>query len=309
MEYVANKQSKKKNNGKKYEKKVSKLVRMLYPGANVQDDVKLPANITRGERQVDTLLKSSSGEIDFDAKDHRRNLGIKDVADYGFKLKDEGISSGVLVSNSPYAKSAVAAATHFGIKPTHLIDTTDKENPFSIATRALIEGRYVKSLSFGVRHMAIGGNSNVSQDLGRQELVSDDGKRTQSAYNVFEEIWNSGFLIEKIKEYSGGADGYYTYTLPKQEIVMADGTQGVVDEFSFHYEVGTEYLEGKWNIQQAQGLYDAAKNSFQTNQNIKSETLSIEDLSKWPKVDPENLDKSKYGVRIQVVAELPKSGA
>lgn len=303
---MASKQRKKKNDGKKYEKKVSKMVRALYPNADVKDDVKLPANITGGQRQVDTLLETDTGKIDFDAKDHKRNIGIDDISAYGFKLQDEGIPLGVMVSNSPYASSAVATAKHFGIRPTHLIDTTDKQNPFSIASMTLIEVRYVKSLSFGVEHSSVGGAFSVYQDLGRQELFSDDGERTETAYGVFEEIWNSGFLIERLDEHNGGADGYYTYTLPKQAILMADGNKGVVDKFSFHYEVGTQYLEGKWNIEQAQGLYDVAKKSFQTNQTVTSELLDIEELAKWPKVNPEHLDKSKYGVRIEVLAELPE---
>lgn len=304
---MVSKQPERKNDGKKYEKKVSKMVRTLYPEADIKDDVKLPANITGGERQVDTLLETSNGKIDFDAKDHKRNIGIDDISAYGFKLQDEGVPLGVMVSNSPYASSAVATAKHFGIRPTHLIDTTDKQNPFSIASMTLIEVRYVKSLSFGVEHSSIGGAFSVYQDLGRQEIFSDDGQRTETAYNVFEEIWNSGFLLEKLSEHNGGVDGYYGYTLPKQAILMADGNKGIVDKFSFNYEVGTQYLEGKWNIQQAQGLYDVARKSFQTNQAVTSEVLDIEELQKWPKVDPENLDKTKYGVRIEVLAELPKA--
>lgn len=303
---MASKQPKNNNDGKKYEKKVSKMVRTLYPNADVKDDVKLPANITGGERQIDTLLETEREKIDFDAKDHKRNIGIDDVSAYGFKLQDEGIPLGVMVSNSPYASSAVATAKHFGIRPTHLIDTTDKQNPFSIASMTLIEVRYVKSLGFGVEHSSLGGAFSVYQDLGRQELFSDDGERTQTAYGVFEEIWNSGFLIEKLVEHNGGTDGHYAYTIHKQAILMADGNKGVVDKFSFNYEVGTQYLEGKWNIEQAQGLYDVAKQSFHTNQTVTSEKLDIEELQKWPKVDPEHLDKSKYGVRIEVLAELPK---
>ncbi|AGL61875.1 hypothetical protein L336_0165 [Candidatus Saccharimonas aalborgensis] len=303
---MTKKKHKKSNDGKKYEKKVSAMVRKLYPNSEIKDDVKLPATITGGKRQVDTLLDTGTQQIDFDAKDHKRNIGIKDVADYGFKLKDEGVPLGVMVSNSPYAESAVAAAKFFGIRPTHLIDTTDKENPFAIASKTLIEVRYVKALSFGIKHTSVGSGFNVYQDLGRQELVSDDGSHTVIAYDVFKDVlWNSGYLVERIEEFNNGADGWYAYTLPKQEIVMADGTRGVIDEFSFNYEVGTQYLDGKWNVKHAQGIFDAAKNTFQTNQNVESESLTIEELQNWPKVDPATLDKTKYGIRISVIGELP----
>lgn len=302
---MAKKHTKKTNDGKEYEAKVSKMVRQLYPQATIRDDVKLPAIITRGERQVDTLLSEGTTQMDFDAKDHKRNIGIDDIASYGFKLKDENVPLGVMVSNSPYAESAIAAATHFGIRPTHLIDTSDEQNLFSVASNTLIVVRYVKSLGFGVSHKSIGGNFNVYQDLGKQKLVSDNGDVVSPAYNVFQtELWNSGFLLEQIRELDDqGGSG--TYTLSRQKIVMADGTYGIVDKFFFDYEVGVEYLEGKWNVRHAQGIFDAAQKTLLTNQPLESETLSIEEMRKWPTIEASKVDRSKYGVVIEVIGELP----
>jgi|GEM_PF-4533262 len=297
----------KRNDGKRYEAKVSGIVRKLYPYAVIRDNVKLPSTITPGRRQVDTLVTTNAHLIDFDAKDHKRNIGIDDVAAYDFKLKDENVPMGVMVSNSPYAESAVAAATHLGIRPMHLIDTTDKENPFSIASHTLIKVRYIKSLSFGVRHMSMGGDFNVFRDLGKQELISDNEEDVATSYEVFGELWNSGHLLEEIKKTNGDVNRMYRYTLSNQKIIMADGTRGVVDEFTFDYEIATEYLEGKWNVKEAQGLYDAAKKTFLTNQSIESEILSIEEMKKWPTVDANKIDEGEYGVQIEVVSELPEA--
>ncbi len=301
-----NKRRRKLNNGKKYEQKVSKMVKKMYPYAVISDDVKLPATITGGKRQIDTLLDLGLHKIDFDAKDHKRNIGIDDIAAYDFKLRDEGVQFGVMVSNSPYAQSALSAATHLGIKPTHLIDTTDGENPFSIASSTLIEVRYVKSLGFGVKHSSVGQPFSVFQDLGRQELIADDGVKTSTAYELFKELWNDGFFVEKNAEFNEGEDGGYRYTLKDQAIVMASGEHGIINEFSFDYEIGTEYLEGSWNIEHAQGLFDAAKGVFETNQDITSEPLTLEEIADWPRIEPSKVDKSKYGIRIMTIGELPE---
>lgn len=296
---------KKRNDGKKFEAKVSDAVRKLYPYAVVRDDVKIPATITGGKRQIDTLVDTGSLVIDFDAKDHRRNIGISDIAEYGFKLEDEDVPLGMMVSNSPYADSAIKAANHFGIKPMHLIDTSDSENQFGIASNTLITVRSIRSLAFGVKHASIG-KFSVYQDLGRQLLVSDDEKSEATAYEIFQDIlWNSGFLYEEKAKDGTYKDGHYRYTLPKQQIVMADGERGIVDEFYFDYEVRTTYLEGKWSVKSAKGLYDAAKKTFITNEDVESESLTIEEIQAWPQVSVESLDEKKYGIKIDVIGELP----
>lgn len=288
------------NTGKAYEDKVAEAIRSLYPHGQITTDVKLPAVITGGERQVDTLLNVNNVLTDFDAKDHKRNIGIDTVAAYKFKLDDEQISNGVMVSNSPYAVSAVNAAEHLDVRLTHLIDLSDKEIPFKLSQKTLVTDWHVKSLRFGLRHTSAREGFSIHQDLGRAVLVNEDDSQRANAYDLFRTLWNEG-EIEVTQE------GYWRYTLKNQKIVMADGTVGTVNEFYFDYEVATGHHSGQWEIEQAQGLYDVKKGSFTTNKDILSKALSAEEVNKWPLISKEEAEKAQFGIKISVTSQLPEA--
>jgi hypothetical protein len=287
-----------KNTGKAYESKVSEAIRSLYPGGIVEDNIKLPGVITGTERQVDTLLDLNGVLTDFDAKDHKRKIDMDTIAAYKFKLDDEQIKNGVVVANSPYVKTAIKASEHMGVKLTHLINLSDKDIPFKIAQKTLVEDLYVKSLRFGVRHFSLDGGFSLDRDLAKAVLVNDDGSEEVNAYTVFQQLWNQGFL--KVTR-----PGMWQYTLPNQKVIMADGSVKIIDEFNFMYEVTAEYKQGEWEIEEAEGLYDVKKGTFTSNKDLLSSKLSVDQVKDWPVITKEEADKRSFGMKLSVVSLLP----
>lgn len=286
-----------KNTGKAYENKVSEVIRSLYPLGEVKNNVMLPGHITGTQRQIDTLLDVDGVLTDFDAKDHKRKINMDTIAAYKFKLDDEQIQNGVVVSNSPYVGTAIKASEHMDVKLTHLINLSDKKIPFKIAQKTLIEDRYVKSLRFGVKHSSIGDGFSLDRDLGKAVLVTDDGLQSLNAYTVFQQLWNQGAL--KVT-----GPGMWQYTLPNQKVVMVDGAIKPLDEFNFIYEVDTKYRHGEWEIESAEGLYDVKKGSFTSNKEILSAKLSAEEVNKWPVISKKEVDKQRFGIKLSVVSQL-----
>lgn len=297
-----------RNNGKKYEGKVGAMARKLYPSATIKENVKLPAKITSGKRQVDILIDTDLGRMDFEAKDHTRRIGINDIASYEFKLRDEGVSTGIIVSNSPYTKSAIETARHFGnIRPADLIDTADQENHFRISSSVLLKTYYISSCYFSLRHRSELRDTAMDQELGRQRLVSESGDEIQSAYKIIEQLWNSGFLFKKAKQATSKIDKSvaYTYTLSNQKIIAVDDDSILeVDEFCFHYTIDINYREGQWTIKHAQGFYSASENSFHTNQLLESDMLSVEELHQWKPISAEEVAQNKYTIHLDSLARL-----
>lgn len=287
-----------KNTGKAYENKVSEAIRSLYPRARIEDNVKLPGIITGTERQIDTLVDFNGTLTDFDAKDHKRKIDMDTIAAYKFKLDDEQIKNGVVVSNSPYVETAVKAAEHMDVKLTHLINNTDKDIPFKVAQKTLVEDCYVKSLRFGIKHSSLDGGINIHRDLAKAVLVNDDDTERAEAYTIFQQLWNQGVLKRE-------KPGVWQYTLPSQKVVMADGTVKAVDEFNFIYEVACDYRHGEWEIEKAEGLYDVRKGAFTSNKDVLSASLSTEEIHNWPAISKEEADKQSFGIKLSVVSMLP----
>jgi hypothetical protein len=284
----------KRNDGKHHEKKVDAAVRRLYPNNKVETNVVLPGAISGGKRQIDTLLHHPDGLTDFEAKDYARNVGIDTIANYGFKLEDEQVPHGVVVSNSPYAPTAVNTAKHYDVKLTHLIDTEDKESHFKVAQKALIEDTIVRSLSMGIRDNGFEPIS-VPINLGEAILVNKDDERLP-AYNVFQGLWN--------EELCPSDDGQHTVTMANQKVVMTDGSVVAVTEFRFDYVVETIYRKGEWPIEKAMGLYNVTENSFTTHA-VTSARLSTDEMNKWPQIDKEEANKTTFGMQLTVKSMLP----
>lgn len=291
---------KKDKTGKYYEKTVSKAVKRLYPNKRVEEDVKRPASITGGKRQIDMLLHHEEGMIDFEAKDYKRNIGINTIASYAFKVEDEQIPHAVMVSNSPYAPTAINAAKHFNskkkfdIKLTHLIDTDDRQSKFTISQEVLLLDKQVRSLRMGIHHTSIEPIS-VPEDLTSVILENKTSDRLP-AYNVFQMMWNDGVCPSD--------NGQHIGTLHDQKVVMTDGSVITVAEFSFDYVVETVYKKGSWPLKQASGLYNALDNSFTTNGSVASTRLSVEEINRWPVITKEEADDMK-GMVLEVLSELP----
>jgi len=281
------------NTGKPFEAKVTEAVRRLYPFATVRSNVKLPASITKGWRQIDTLLKQGDNLVDFDAKDHKRHIGIDTIAAYDFKLRDEQVQNGVIVSNSQYANSAVNAADHLGIKLTHLIDSADPNNHFHIASKTLIEELTVQSLSFGIHNWE---SLPIDPDLLKINLVLKDGTRLP-AYTFFRDAWNNGRIPRE--------KGDHRYTLSSQGIILSNNEVGIVAEFYFDYKVEKIYRTGLWKLESAHGLHDVVKDEFQTTSNLQSVNLRMKEINSWPIISAEQAGLDKFSMSMSVVNTLP----
>jgi len=281
--------------GKAYERKVSKAVKRLYPNKLVEEDVKRPGVISGGTRQIDTLLHHEEGLIDFEAKDYKRNVGIDTIAKYAFKVKDEQVPNGIMVSNSAYAPTAVNTAKYFNIKLTHLVDTSDKQNRIKVAQKALIEDKVVRSLRMGIHDRGFESIS-VPRDLTAVVLENEAGQQ-MTAYNVFQDMWNEGVCPDE--------DGPHVGTLYNQHVVMTDGRVVPVSEFYFDYIVETIYRKGDWSLLEAAGFFNVTDNSFTTNGNVTSAVLSTDEMNKWPQISKEEASLPGFGIKMEVKSMLP----
>ncbi|HWT40399.1 MAG TPA: hypothetical protein VN081_03995, partial [Dongiaceae bacterium] len=287
-----------RNTGKPFEAKVAETVRKLYPMAKVEEDIKRPAIITGGKRQIDVLLHHDGELTDFEAKDHKRNIGIDPVAAYSFKLEDEQVKNGVMVSRNPYSSSSVSTAKHLGIKLAHLVDTTDEENPLRVASTTLVIDSFVSSLGFSVYQFDPQEHINLVPDLEKTLLIDGDGNQF-SVYTVFQSLWNEGVIPQD--------EGVHGYAISNQQVVITDGKVVTVAEFHFNYTVGMMYKIGQWTLQSAQGLYDIGEGSLHTNGRIESANLSIDEISKWPTITKEEAENVLHGIEMVVVSPLPDS--
>lgn len=280
--------------GEAHEKKVNKVVKHLYPNSLVEENVKRPGVISRGTRQIDTLLHDNEKLIDFEAKDYKRNVGIDAIAKYAFKVEDEQADSGVMVSTSPYSDTAINTAKHHNVKLTHLVDTADSQNRVGIAQKTLIIDKMVRSLYMRIQHNSLE-QISLPTNLAGVELENDDGKRIK-AYNAFQQTWNKGTCPDD--------NGEHVLVLQNQPVVMTDGRVVRVARFCFIYVVVTVYRKGEWRVQEANGLYNVIENSFATR-GMTSANLSVEEINKWPEISEDEAKNTTFGIELAVKSILP----
>lgn len=283
------------NDGKKYENKVLKAIRELYPLSKVEVNQFRPGRISGSKgRQIDILLTHENQQIDIDAKDYGRHIDMNVVAEYAFKLQDEDITQGIMVANSPYAATALSTAKHFGIKPTHLVDTADPENKFNLFQKTLIEETSLGNVHIGIKHKSLQ-PINLPPDLRQLILISEDGTQT-TAYETFRSLWNDNKCPD--------SEGDHQIVLANQSIITWEGNVVTVNELTYTYPVKKVYRHGKWEIEETMGLYDAAQESFSTH-SMKSTMMSTSEIDGWDVISKDEANKHSYGMKFITKRLLP----
>lgn len=95
---------------KEYEKKVHSYFQGKFPFEKISSNVKLDGKLSKTKREIDILIESQISDIQISIAIECKNWSTKlDVADIGSfidKLKDVGISKGMMITNTGYTESA-----------------------------------------------------------------------------------------------------------------------------------------------------------------------------------------------------------
>lgn len=95
---------------KNYEKKVYEYFQKRFPQALIKKNIKLPGNLTHTKREIDILIETQvygfGFQIAIECKNWNHKLDIEDVGAFIDKLKDVGITKGIMISKYGYSKPA-----------------------------------------------------------------------------------------------------------------------------------------------------------------------------------------------------------
>jgi len=97
-------------NWKEYETKVLDYFTNRFPDSKIERNIKLPGRLSKTTRELDILLTDTvfgcSMELVIECKNWRSKLDVADVGAFIDKLKDIGISKGIIISRHGYSESA-----------------------------------------------------------------------------------------------------------------------------------------------------------------------------------------------------------
>lgn len=141
--------SNRKKPGKSLETLVSSIERALGHNANVsiQSPAYLPDRITGEPREHDVLITITGSHhkstIAIECRDRSRKITVNDIEGFWGKCQDTGVDQGIVVSPKGFSKSALAKATHRGIRCLQLSE---------VASFKWLLASGVRSLSRKVKH-------------------------------------------------------------------------------------------------------------------------------------------------------------
>src|SRR5260221_46779 len=99
---------------KEYEEKVFKYFQSRHPDALMTRNAPMSGRLSRTSRDIDILIESQifghSIQIAIECKNWKSKLDVADVGSFIDKLKDVGISKGIIVSKVGYSESAYTRA-------------------------------------------------------------------------------------------------------------------------------------------------------------------------------------------------------
>lgn len=97
-------------NWKEYEKKVLDYFKSRFPNANISRNVLIEGKLSKTNREIDILIESHilgvSITIAVECKNWNSKLDVSHVGTFIDKLKDVGITKGVMISKLGYSESA-----------------------------------------------------------------------------------------------------------------------------------------------------------------------------------------------------------
>ena len=165
-----------------------------------------------------------------------------------------------------------------------------------IAARVLAREKIIKSLQFGIRNTSLDGGPLLSTNPEDLIIVDDDNDEVTVKQYV-KKRWNGGLNAK-------ATVGENQITLNAVTIVDINGDKHTVTQLTIGLMVEQLYHEGPWIIEEAQGLYNSLKGTFHAYGNMKSATLSIEEMEKtFVELDQKMVDQSKYSIILDIASE------
>jgi hypothetical protein len=95
---------------KEYEEKTLSYLQAKHPYATFKKNVQLTGHLSEQKREIDILIENNffgvSIQIAVECKNWKNKLDVADIGSFIDKLKDVGISKGIMISRNGYTKSA-----------------------------------------------------------------------------------------------------------------------------------------------------------------------------------------------------------
>lgn len=113
-------------NWSEYEQEVLEYLQTKFVGSTITRDVKLPGKLSNTPRQIDILIDSQIADmhvrVAVECKRWKSKLNVQDVGEFVDKLRDIGISRGMMIARQGYTKAAYQRALSENDLQLHILD-------------------------------------------------------------------------------------------------------------------------------------------------------------------------------------------
>jgi len=270
---------------KKFEDKAHKIIKQFNQDKTVFQNVEITGKLTKESREIDVAINPREYDfIAFECKDYKRSLGSPTIEGFITKLEDVSASKGAVVSNSPYTKGATNLAKAKNVELLHIIDTSDEDIGTFLYAHILYTDISVDAVKFGIETKTMK-QFTISDDP-RKLVITDDNKNKFNAIDVFNNLWNdNNSPLSKIP-------GSYEYSVndpERKNFISNEGDFIPLTKLLFYYMVVKKHYLSKINIINTTGIYNVAKQSYQTN------SLTTDFITPHNIINEENeLSKEKF---------------
>lgn len=281
--------------GEEYERLSKEVVQALNHGKKVTHNVKIVGKLTEVKRQIDVKLDETHYDfVMFECKDWGKNIGVGVVGQLLTDLEDVGAKRGAIISNSPFTKGAINLASKKGVDLLHLVKTDNPKAKIGIAAKVLVRTKVLSAAGYVLEDSSMnGGNINFNPDT---LVVIEDGNQ-YSLKDLVRKRWNKGFNAK-------AHVGENIIEIHNPTVLGIDSEETTMTRITLKLQVKEQFSEGAWVIEEAQGLYNALKDTFHAYGNMKSATLSVKEMQEtFVELDPNKVNQNKYSIILDVTSE------
>lgn len=284
--------------GRYYEEKSAEIVQKHNPQAQVYQGIRIVGKLTNLKREVDVQLVDPSqyDSIIFECKDHKAKVDIELVESLVTKLLDLGSKKGAIVSNSGFTKGAYRAAEAHGIDLLSIIDSEDEQIRTKVYAPQITEDIYVSKASLSLNN--IREQYRLAPDLSGILIKTSDGDVSWS--KVLAKHWN------EIHMKNNPQPGDFFVKIEDGTIIDLLGKSIPVGEIRIRYIVEKRYYLRNLELIETQGIYDVAKQTYQTN-GMKTEVIKVEDFDDpdiWRVIDEQVANEMHVTIRVTMASPL-----
>lgn len=287
--------------GRYYEEKTAEIVQKHNPQAQVYQGIRVIGKLTNIKREIDVQLVDPSqyDSIVFECKDHKAKVDIELVEALVTKLLDVGSKIGAIVSNSGFTKGAYKAAEAHNIDLLSIVDTGDEKIRTKVYAPQITKDTYVSKASLSLKNIRT--QHSLSPDLSGTLIKTPEGDVSWD--KVLAKHWNEVHMI------NNPITGEYFLKIEDGTLVDLLGNDIPVGEILIRYFVEQRYYLRNLELIETQGIYDVAKQTYQTN-SIKTEIVrarDFDDPEKWKIIDEETAKKTQVTMRVTIASPSPTS--